>query len=225
MMTTMMAKRLVQRFILLSALILIGACSDNQQIRKEMQAALSGQAENKQIIEFFIYTCPHCKALEPSILDWQAKQGILFQQGIYSFEQIPVVFAANWLRDSKVGEKEAQLFYTLRRMGLEPRLRAALFTAIQDKSLDLTSQESLALFLQTHGVAVSEFNATLQSALVRADVERAEKLTQQYAVRAVPAMVFFNRLVLMPQDYADQAQVQAALLATVKDHYLKNTNK
>lgn len=204
--------------LLIVSLALI-ACADSERTRAEMQSALQQQSESRKIVEFFMYTCPHCKAAEPAIKEWQARQSVLFQQGVYAFEQIPAVFPANWLRDGKLGEREAALFYTFKRMGLEPQLRMKLFAAIQDKSLDASDTNSLQRFLTQEGVAYAEFLATIKSQQVRQDVLRAEQLTLQYAVRAVPAFVLFNRNLILPQDYTDQQGLQALLMEQVKRKY------
>ncbi len=208
--------KLVVGFLLILNLF---ACGNAQRAKEAMQLALKTQSENKQIVEFFMYTCPHCKAVEPAIKDWQAKQALLFQHGIYSFEQVPAVFSANWARDAKVGEPEAAIYYTFKRMGVEPQLRLKLFEAIQNKSLEAAEPESVSRFLKQVGVSLAEFRSTYTSDLVRADVARAEQLTRQYAVYAVPAFILFNRSVLMPQDYSDHQVFQAALMEQVKLHY------
>lgn len=208
---------------LMSSVLL--ACADSGKSREMMQAAMAAQPEDKKILEFFMYTCPHCRAVEPTIASWQAKQSVLFQQGIYAFEQIPAVFSASWQSDSKIGEKEAAIFYTLRRMGFEHQMRLRVFAAIQDKSLDASDADSIARFLQKEGIPAAEFGTTFKSTEVKADVNRAESLTRQYGIYSVPAFILFNRAIILPQEYADNQAVEAALLGKVKEFYTKNAGK
>lgn len=211
--------RLLSPLPALMFLLALTACADSERVRTEMQNALQKQSESRKIVEFFMYTCPHCKAAEPAIQDWQARQSVLFQQGVYAFEQIPAVFPANWLRDGKLGEREAAIYYTFKRMGMEPQLRMKLFASIQDKTLDANDTASVQHFLKQEGIAYAEFLATIKSEQVRQDVLRAEQLTQQYAVHAVPAFVLFNRRLILPQDYSDQQSLQSRLMEQVKQHY------
>lgn len=214
-----MYSNLIRIFGIAVMLSMLSACGDTGKARQMMEGAIAAQPEEKKIIEFFMYTCPHCKNMEPTVNSWQAKQSILFQQGIYTFEQIPAIFSANWGSDSKNGEREAIIYYTLRRMGLELSLRAHVFAAIQDKSLDASDPQSIAAFLAKEGIPAQEFNSTMKSAEVKADVGRAEQMTRQYGVYSVPVFILFNRSIIMAQDYADNNAVEAALLSTVKQHY------
>lgn len=216
-------------FLKISGIFLVSsllfACTDTGKSKELIQAAIAAQPEDKKILEFFMYTCPHCRAVEPNITSWQTKQSILFQQGIYAFEQIPAIFSANWRSDSKIGEREAAIYYALRRMGLEHQLRAKVFVAIQDKSLNAGDPDSIRSFLQKEAVPVTEFITTIKSAEVKADVSRAELLTKQYGIYSVPVFILFNRAIILPQEYADNQAVEAALLNQVKEFYTKNAGK
>ena len=225
----MQNNNLWKTFLKISGIFLVSgllfACTDAGKSKELMQAAMAAQPEDKKILEFFMYTCPHCRAVEPSVNSWQSKQSVLFQQGIYAFEQIPAVFSANWRSDSKIGEREAAIFYALRRMGMEHQLRAKLFVAIQDKSLNAGDPDSIKSFLQKEAVPVAEFITSIKSAEVKADVSRAELLTKQYGVYSVPVFILFNRALILPQEYADNQAVEAALLSQVKEFYTKNAGK
>lgn len=197
------------------------ACTDTGKAKEMMRGAIAAQPEGKKIVEFFMYTCPHCRNIEPNVNSWQTKQSLLFQQGIYTFEQIPAVFSVNWGSDSKQGEAEAGIYYTLRRMGIEQRMRAHVFAAIQEKNLDAHDPQSIAEFLRKEGIPLQEFSATLKSPEVKANVNRAEYLTRQYSIFSVPAFILFNRQIILPQDFSDNNAVEAALLDSVKEHYLR----
>jgi protein dithiol oxidoreductase (disulfide-forming) len=203
-------------------LFMLTACGNTEKAEKLMMSGLTSMPEEPKIIEFFLYSCPHCKNTEPVIQKWQSKQQILFQRGLYTFEQIPAVFQANLHSDAKIGEKEAAIYYTLRHMGLEPLLRASIFDGIQSKKVDYSDWESIKRFLVTQNVSMEEFSRVIKSPTVKADVDRAEHLTAQYHVFAVPAFIMFNRKIILGKNYSKPEELENDLLRTTKEHYLSH---
>jgi thiol:disulfide interchange protein DsbA len=76
------------------------------------------QAEGKkvEVIEFFMYHCPACYALEPAMLAWVKKQGD------------SIVFRRIHLPLTGANDPEAHLFLTLEAMKLEESLHAKILS-------------------------------------------------------------------------------------------------
>ncbi|MBF0257052.1 MAG: thiol:disulfide interchange protein DsbA/DsbL, partial [Gammaproteobacteria bacterium] len=135
------------------------------------------EANKVEVVEFFMYSCPHCYDFEPHLNAWLANK-----PADVNFTKVPAVFNAN-------ARFFAEAYYSLEVMGVDHSIHEKIFAAIHDQQKRLFEAESLAEFLATQGVDANQFRQHLKSFAVQAKVNRAEELGKRYAIRAVPSMV------------------------------------
>ncbi|MCU1718592.1 thiol:disulfide interchange protein DsbA/DsbL [Pseudomonas sp. 5P_3.1_Bac2] len=130
-----------------------------------------------EVVELFWYGCGHCYKFEESINPWIAK----LPEDV-NFKHIPAMFGGMW-------NIHGQMFITLEAMGVEGKVRKAIFDAIHIQGKKLASPEEMADFLAGEGVDKAAFLSTYNSFAVKGQVEKAKKLAQAYQITGVPTLV------------------------------------
>jgi thiol:disulfide interchange protein DsbA len=130
-----------------------------------------------EVVELFWYGCPHCYAFEPTINPWVEKL-----PSDVNFKRIPALFGGPW-------DAHGQLFITLDTMGVEHKVHAAVFNAIQKDRKPLTKPEDMADFVATQGVDRTKFLETFNSFAVKGKMAQYKELAQKYGVQGVPTMI------------------------------------
>lgn len=136
------------------------------------------KGDKVRVVEFFLYTCPHCYRLEPHLAAWRKKMPANVE-----FVKIPAMFKRPTLT------MHAKTFYALTLMGLEASLSAPIFAAIHEKGMKLKDQGAMEALLGIHGVDLTEYRKAMRSFAVQTQVRRAEVLMNRYGVRGVPTIV------------------------------------
>ncbi len=209
-------RHLAQRYLLLIALLPV-ACSAEQPsapadnykpgdhykvMPRPVESIVPGDAV--EVLEFFLYTCPHCYAFEPSVSEWSKAppEGVVFKQ-------VPAAFGAHTLPMSKA-------FYTAEALGVLDKLHPALFDAIHNRKLKLESEEAIQAIFVQNGVSASDFKNTFNGFHVANLVRRSEQLTQAYKVTGVPSMAVAGKYWINPnmgRGYDGMLKVVDALVA------------
>ncbi|SDA59499.1 thiol:disulfide interchange protein DsbA [Pseudomonas sp. NFACC15-1] len=130
-----------------------------------------------EVVELFWYGCPHCYAFEPVINPWVDKL-----PSDVNFVRIPAMFGGPW-------DAHGQMFLTLEAMGVEHKVHAAIFNAIQKEGKKLTKKEDMADFLATQGVDKEKFLATFDSFAIQGQIKKARDLAKKYEITGVPTMI------------------------------------
>lgn len=130
-----------------------------------------------EVVELFWYGCPHCYHFEPTINPW-IKQ---LPDDVH-FVRIPAMFGGVW-------DAHGQLFVTLESMGVEEKVHAAIFEAIQKQGKKLAKPDEMAEFLATQGVDKDAFLKAYNSFGVKSQVEKDKKLAMAYQISGVPTMI------------------------------------
>jgi thiol:disulfide interchange protein DsbA len=191
--------------IVLALAVLLAASASRAQPAagidyRELERAQPAARGRTEVIEFFWYRCPHCYEFEPLLERWAAKlpPGVLLTR-------VPVVFDAEWAID-------ARIFYALRAMGEEERLRASLYDAIHLKRGRGRHREQyqrwVEEWLSGQGLDMTRFRAALASSAVEQDVERARRMTIAYQVAGTPTLAIDGRY-LVDAGSGDQRQMLA----------------
>lgn len=129
-----------------------------------------------EVLEFFLYACPHCRAFEPAFSDWAGD----VPEDV-RVRRIPVLYGA-------AGRTYARLFYTARELGVLEALHGAVFSAIHDDRRRLTDRAAIRALFVAHGVDGAAFDAAFDSEQVSARVEEAGALMRAYRVTSVPSL-------------------------------------
>ena len=140
-----------------------------------------GSGDEVEVIEFFMYTCPHCNNLDPSLQEWRKK----LPENV-KFHHMPAMFGG-------VANLHARAFFALETMGESERVHQAFFDAIHKQKKRLRSQKEIEEFLAGQGVDVEKFRQTMNSFAVQTKANRAAALMRRYGIRSVPALVVDGR--------------------------------
>lgn len=161
-----------------------------------------------EVIEFFWYGCPHCYSLEPALQAWLKKK----PENVEFIHQ-PAVFSDAW-------GKHAKAYYTAEALGVQDKLHADFFNAIQNKKQKLLSEDDLAKFFSDHGVKDEDFRAAYGSFMVDTKLRQAESMAGRYGVTGVPALIVNGKYKIT----ASSAKSQENML-TVLDELIKQESK
>lgn len=176
-----------------------------------------------EVIEFFMYHCPYCHALEPMLEQWVKKQG---ENIIFKRIQLPY---------QGPNDPEAHLFLTLQAMGKNEQYQARIMDAVADivkrkRSETLTEQEVLDLASRLPGLDKAKFTDTWSSFGVRTMLNLLPGVvSNNYKIDSVPMIVVDGKYVTSPgkvgeatrsrnqqQVFQQTLQVVDALIAKVQ---------
>lgn len=130
-----------------------------------------------EVVEVFWFGCPHCYYLEPYTQAW--KKTI---SSDVDFKYLPAVFGRNWLPHAKA-------FYVADLLGIEDKMHADLYDAINVKRQRLTSEDDLAAFFAKYGVSKNEFQKQFNSFAVNSRLSQADAKIRAYGVRGTPSLI------------------------------------
>ena len=134
-----------------------------------------------EVVEFFMYSCPHCYQFEPFVNNWLEEK----PEGV-EFTLIPAMFGGP-------ANIHARAYYALEAMGELERVHQKLFGAMHEEKKKLRTRETLEAWLQAQDVDMEAFRAAFDSFAVHAKVNRANALMRRYGIRGVPAIVIDGR--------------------------------
>jgi len=139
-----------------------------------------------EVLEFFLYSCPHCFAFDPSLREWQ--------------KQLPpdVVFRRVHGGFNAMTRLLQKLYFTLEAMGKLPELHERVFAAIHVEGADVSSDEAIEKLMARFGVDVAKFKQTSTSFGVQSKCLAANKTSENYHVDSVPTVVVGGRFVTSP---------------------------
>lgn len=137
----------------------------------------SSDPNKVEVMEFFMFTCPHCYDFEPHLNQWLANKPEQVE-----FVKVPAVFNPS-------ARFFAETYYSLEIMGVDKGVHEQVFAAIHDQKRNLGDADAMAKFLDETGVDGNSFRQQLKSFAVQTRVNRAEELGKRFAIRSVPSMV------------------------------------
>ena len=129
-----------------------------------------------EVVEFFWYSCTHCNAFEPMLIDWVKK----LPKDV-AFRRVPVAF-----NDSFVPQQK--LFYILESLGLLDKLHAKVFAAIHVEKLNLSKAEAIVEWVGKNGVDKAKFVKEYNSFGVVTKTQKGSQMQSAYKVEGVPAL-------------------------------------
>lgn len=147
----------------------------------ERRVPVSSPAGKIEVIEFFWYSCPHCNAFEPRLVEW-----IKRQPADVVVRRVPVAF-----RDDFVPQQ--RMFYALEAMGKLEELHPKIFEAIHRRREPTNRQELILAFVGRHGVDVPKFVEHYNSFTTATKAREAWLLQESYKVTGVPALGIAGR--------------------------------
>lgn len=145
-----------------------------------------------EVIEFFMYHCPHCNVLEPYLAEWIKKQGDNITLKRVHF---PYYGPA---------DPEAHLYLTLEAMGKLDEMHAKVFKAIHTDRVRMNKDEVVIDWATKNGIDKAKFLEYWNSFGVLTKMKRLSAITNAYAVNSAPSIIVEGKYVTSP------AQVGAA---------------
>lgn len=137
-----------------------------------------------EVVEYFWVACPHCRAIEPVIEDWEKKlpKDVEFRRVHVSFR----------------GTAHQQLYYTLVALGKDREMLPKVFAEIQDKRNRLNKPGLIFDWAESVGFDREEFTKTFKSFGVRTAMQRATQQMKAAGVDGVPALVVNGKYYTAP---------------------------
>jgi thiol:disulfide interchange protein DsbA len=134
-----------------------------------------------EVLEFFMYHCPHCNVLDPILAGWVKKNGD------------KIVFRRMHMGD----DAQAKAFYTLEAMNVT-NLHEKIFHAIHVERNRLNTDQALLDFVVKNGVDKTKYLEAFNSFGVQTKLKRAQQVATQYKLDSVPALVIDGRYTTSP---------------------------
>lgn len=153
-----------------------------------LESPVETQAEpgTVEVVELFWYGCPHCYNFEPHVTEWKARH-----DESVTFRYLPAVFNDVWAFHARV-------FYAAETMDLLDKLHAPFFHAIHAQGRRMLDERSILRFVEQQGVDPAAFRQALVSDEVTDKVQEAIRLTRDYRIEGVPAVVVDGRHLVSP---------------------------
>ncbi len=139
-----------------------------------------------EVIEFFMYHCPACNALEPTIAEWVKKQGDKI-----NFKRVHMPY-------SGVNDPEAHLYLTLEAMGKLDEVHPKVFKAIHIDRVRMNKDDVVIDWAVKNGLDKAKFMDTWNSFGVMTKLKRLPQTLDAYKVQSVPTLVVDGRYMTSP---------------------------
>lgn len=139
-----------------------------------------------EVIEFFMYHCPHCNVLEPFLADWVKKNGD------------KIVFKRVHMPFTGAKDPEAHLYLTLEAMGKLPEMHAKVFHAFHVDRVRMNKEDVIFDWVGKNGVDKAKFLDTWNSFGVMTKLARQPKILEAYKIDSVPTLIVDGRLMTSP---------------------------
>jgi thiol:disulfide interchange protein DsbA len=167
------------------------ASSANPENGKEYKILVRPQpaemGKKVEVIEFFGYFCPHCRAFEPSLADWVKRQGdnILFKRIPVNFHELIA---------------QQKLYYTIEALGKADELHNKVFDAFHVDRNQLRTDADVATFVAKQGLDKQKFFDVYNSFSIQAKLSRTSQLQEAFQINGVPTIVIDGRYVTSIDD-------------------------
>jgi thiol:disulfide interchange protein DsbA len=139
-----------------------------------------------EVVEFFMYHCPHCNALEPDLEQWVKKQGN------------NILFRRIHLPATGPNDPEAHLHLTLEAMGKAEEFQPKVFKAWHVDHLRLNTDAAIIDWVTKNGIDRNKFLDTWNSFGVMTKLHRAPQVATDYKVDGVPTIIIDGKYQTAP---------------------------
>lgn len=139
-----------------------------------------------EVIEFFMYHCPACNALEPSLAAWLKKQG----DNVH-FKRVHMPMQG-------ANDPEAHLYLTLEAMGKLEEMHPKVFRAFHIERQRLNRDDAIIEWVAKNGVDKAKFLEYWNSFGVLSKLRRTPQVLGAYKVDSVPTLIVDGRYMTSP---------------------------
>ncbi|MFZ9678840.1 MAG: thiol:disulfide interchange protein DsbA/DsbL [Quisquiliibacterium sp.] len=134
-----------------------------------------------EVVEFFWYGCPFCRAFEPRLKAWYAQQA-----RDLSLRIVHPVPNDGW-------QPAAKLYFSLQELGLAERLNQDIYGAIVDGQRGLDGESDALAVISSLGVDPAAFTAAYRSQRVQSLVADATSFGKAVGLDSVPSLAVNGR--------------------------------
>lgn len=135
-----------------------------------------------EVIEFFHYGCPHCRAFDPLLEQWKKQM-----PADVHFVRVPAIWGNPQL------QALARLYYTLEITGQVDKLHEKVFAAVQDDKVPLHTEDGVRSWVEKNGVDAKAFMAAYKSFGIESMLKQADRSARDYKLQGVPTMAVDGR--------------------------------
>jgi thiol:disulfide interchange protein DsbA len=139
-----------------------------------------------EVIEFFMYHCPHCNALEPQFEQWVKRQGD------------NIVLRRVHLPFGGPNDPEAHLYLTLEALGKVDQMHAKVFKAIHQDRIRMKDDATVIDWVSKNGIDRATFTNAWNSFGVMTKLRRLPQVVNDYKVDGAPTMVIDGKYQTSP---------------------------
>lgn len=164
------------------------------KIKEPLPTATPGKIE---VIEFFWYGCPHCAKVDPMVDAWEKKL-----PADVAFRREHIVWDSR-----KETSIHAQIFATLRAMGLLAQHQPAVFDAIHKDRINFREESAVFEWAVKRGLDSKKFEAMYKSFGMQAQVNKMKALTNTYKIDGVPKFIINGQFSTEPHQAGGEVQV------------------
>jgi thiol:disulfide interchange protein DsbA len=182
------------RFALLAASLAVGTAfaspadpkSGVEYITLAQPQAVQAAGKKVEVIEFFMYHCPHCNALEPQFEQWVKKQGD------------NIVLRRVHIPSQGASDPEAHLYLTLEALGKVEQMHAKVFKAMHVDRVRLTKDDTIIDWVSKNGIDRATFLNAWNSFGVMTKLRQLNKIVESYKVDGAPTIVIDGKYQTSP---------------------------
>jgi thiol:disulfide interchange protein DsbA len=144
-----------------------------------------------EVLEFFMYHCPHCNVLEPHLAEWIKKQG-----DNIVIKRVPFPYYGP-------NDPEAHLYLTLEAMGKLDEMHAKVFRAIHVDRVRMNRDEVVLDWVAKNGIDKAKFLEYWNSFGVLTKMKRLGQIVNAYKVDSAPTIVVQGQYLTSPSVVAE----------------------
>jgi thiol:disulfide interchange protein DsbA len=182
------------RFALLAATLAVGTAFASptdpkngvEYITLAQPQAVQAAGKKVEVIEFFMYHCPHCNALEPQFEQWVKKQGD------------NIVVRRVHIPSQGASDPEAHLYLTLEALGKVEQMHAKVFKAVHVDRVRLIKDDAIIDWVSKNGIDRATFLNAWNSFGVMTKLRQQGKLVEAYKVDGAPTIVIDGKYQTSP---------------------------
>lgn len=130
-----------------------------------------------EVLEIFMYTCPHCYDLEPYLVKWKATAPA---DVAYSG------FPAAW---NPAAEAFARAFFAAETLGILEKSHEAMFDALHKQHTPMQNMEGIAEWYSQFGVTKEQFLSAANSFAVNSKIGRSNTMLPRWGVQGTPSII------------------------------------
>jgi len=141
----------------------------------EPQPTESG--EKIEVLEVFMYSCPHCFYLEPTLEKW-----LTTKPENVEFKRMPALFSAQVI-------PQAKAYYAAELIGKGKQFHLPLLRALHEDGQAIWDEDALVAFAAAQGIDGKEFRNAFNSFDADMRVRRAAEMRERFSIDSVPTII------------------------------------